>query len=76
MYRSEELHEEKDRIASGLSAATSPDLIRRALEFAISDDVRSQDSPRPICYAAANPKGRELAWEFYKANAKFFEDRY
>ena len=42
LYRAEELHEEQDRIARALGAATDVALLNSALEFAISDDVRSQ----------------------------------
>merc|ERR1719237_467844 len=76
LYRAEELHEEQDRLARALGAATDVALLTSALEFAISSDVRSQDSPFVICAVANNTKGREAAWQFYKSKAKAFKDRY
>ena len=76
LYRAEELHEEQDRIARAMGAATDVALLTSALEFAVSADVRSQDSPFPICAVANNPKGRDAAWQFYKSRAKMFKERY
>jgi puromycin-sensitive aminopeptidase len=48
LYRSEALSEEKDRIARSMGAATNIDILRSVLEFAVSDDVRSQGRDSPI----------------------------
>lgn len=36
LYRSADLHEEKDRISRALGAAKDPELLKKALEFAVS----------------------------------------
>lgn len=36
LYRSADLHEEKDRISRALGAAKDPELLKKALEFSVS----------------------------------------
>jgi puromycin-sensitive aminopeptidase len=38
--------------------------------------VRSQDTIRVVAGVAANPRGRELAWEFVQAHWSEFDQRY
>jgi puromycin-sensitive aminopeptidase len=76
LYRAEDLHEEQDRLACSMGSATNVDILLSVLEFAISDDVRSQDSTFPICVVASNPRGRCAAWNFYKSKSFFFQERY
>ena len=56
-----------------MGAATDVALLNSALEFAVSADVRSQDSAFPICVVANNPKGRDAAWQFYKSRCVRFD---
>ena len=49
-----------------MGAATDVSVLNSVLEFAVSADVRAQDSAFPICVVANNPKGRDAAWQFYK----------
>jgi puromycin-sensitive aminopeptidase len=76
LYCSEDLHEEKDRIARSMGSATNFDILHSVLQFAISDHVRSQDSPSAIAAVASNPKGRDAAWVFYKSKSALFMERY
>jgi aminopeptidase N len=45
---------------------TDASLLQRALDFAISPDVRSQDALQLIGGVMANPVGEKLAWDFVR----------
>ncbi|HXM60960.1 MAG TPA: M1 family metallopeptidase [Terriglobales bacterium] len=51
-----------------LSRFSDPKLLERTLEYAISPDVRSQDSLRVISGVMRNPAGTKLAWDFVRAH--------
>ena len=42
LFRAADLHEERVRILRVLGAVRQPELIKRVLEFSLSDEVRSQ----------------------------------
>lgn len=76
LYRETDLHEEKDRISRALGSITIPDLLMKVIDFAMSDDVRSQDAVFIIVAVALNPKGRDLAWNFFKENSNKLLQKY
>ncbi|XP_059053898.1 puromycin-sensitive aminopeptidase [Achroia grisella] len=76
LYRAADLHEEKDRISRALGAVADPALLHRVLDFAISDEVRSQDTVFVIVSVAVSKNGRDLAWQFFKNHWQEFMDRY
>ncbi|KAG6444849.1 puromycin-sensitive aminopeptidase [Manduca sexta] len=76
LYRAADLHEEKDRISRALGAVKDPELLKRVLDFAISDEVRSQDTVFVIVSVAVSRNGRDLAWQFFKDHWQEFMDRY
>ncbi|GLH04429.1 Aminopeptidase [Gryllus bimaculatus] len=76
LYREADLHEEKDRISRALGAIRDESVLKKILQFAISDEVRSQDSVFVIISVAMTRRGRELAWDFIKENWKMLWDRY
>ena len=45
-----------------------PELLNRTLNFAVSSEVRSQDSLGLIGAVMANPDGEKLAWEFVRTH--------
>ncbi|MEY2411541.1 MAG: puromycin-sensitive aminopeptidase [Acidobacteriaceae bacterium] len=47
---------------------SDPKLLQRTLEYAISEDVRSQDSLGLIAKVMTNPAGERLAWEFVRSH--------
>ena len=51
-------------------------LLNETLERALSPRVRSQDTITVVAGVAANPVGREPAWEFVKNNWAEFDRRY
>jgi puromycin-sensitive aminopeptidase len=68
MHREASSNEEKNRILRSLGFATDPILLQKTLEFALSDDVRSQDAIFGLESVAQNPLGRDLAWQFIQKN--------
>jgi puromycin-sensitive aminopeptidase len=65
-YRRTDLSEEQRRCLQALGFTKIPSLIRRLLELSLSDEVRNSDCPFPLAAAGANPKGRNMTWEFMK----------
>ncbi|XP_046484591.1 puromycin-sensitive aminopeptidase isoform X1 [Neodiprion pinetum] len=76
LYREADLHEEKDRISRALGAIKDEKLLKQVLEFAMSSEVRAQDTVFVIMSVAMTYKGRILAWAFFKDNWKVLMDRY
>ncbi|XP_030380282.1 puromycin-sensitive aminopeptidase [Scaptodrosophila lebanonensis] len=76
LYRSTDLHEEQDRISRALGCIGDTKLLRRVIDFAMSGEVRAQDSVFVIVAVAINPKGRDMAWEFFKENNKRLLEQY
>jgi len=67
MYNIEKLHEEQDRIARALCQFDDKVLLKETLSFAMSKNVREQDTPSIIATVWNNSKGRDLAWKFVKS---------
>jgi puromycin-sensitive aminopeptidase len=59
-----------------LGSAKDPELLKKVIDFAMSKEVRAQDAVFVISSVASNPKGRDLAWEFFKSNWKILFDKY
>ncbi|KAF5273236.1 hypothetical protein FQA39_LY07567 [Lamprigera yunnana] len=76
LYRSADLHEEKDRISRALGATKDEALLGQVLDFAMSEEVRSQDTVFVIMSVSVSRAGRELAWQFFKDHWKELIDRY
>lgn len=68
--------EEKDRIGRSLGAAKNKNVLKKVLDFAISDDVRCQDSVFIIIAVSMNKEGRPISWQFFKDNKDFLKERY
>ena len=56
--------EEYHMALSALTQFDDPKLLQRTLEYAVSPEVRSQDSLRLIRDVMRNPAGEKLAWDF------------
>ena len=76
MYKEEDNQQEKDRIGRALGQFSSKTLLKKALEFSISKDVRYQSTLQIISSVWGNPEGRYLAWEFVKSIWKLLKERY
>ncbi len=57
--------EEYNRFLNALTAFQAPALVKRTLEYALSDAVRSQDAPTLIAGALVSSQ-KNLAWEFVR----------
>jgi hypothetical protein len=67
-YKTEQLSEEKNRIGRALGQFTDSALLKKTLEFAMSANVRIQDTAFIFMSVWGNPKGKKIAWEFTKKN--------
>lgn len=76
LYRNSDLQEEKNRLSAALAGVTNPELIQATLEFAVSDEVKSQDAVFVIIYCALTAVGRDLTWSFFKNNKDAVRKRY
>ncbi|MBI2096854.1 MAG: M1 family metallopeptidase [Candidatus Sungbacteria bacterium] len=75
-YRHESLQEEKNRLGRALGRFRSKKLLSRTLRFALSRDVRAQDADDVIGAVFANPRGRDLAWNFVTSHWRLIVKRY
>ncbi|CAG8795835.1 15968_t:CDS:2, partial [Dentiscutata erythropus] len=75
-YRETNTADQKLAALTGLGFAQQEDLIKRALDFSISEEVKNQD----IIYAFAglqfNRKSRRALWKYVKENWELFHERY
>ncbi len=76
VYRGAELHEEKNRCLRALGRSADAGLLRRTLDFSLSEEVRGQDTPLAVAGVAMNPLGRDLAWDFLREEWDVFDLRY
>jgi aminopeptidase N/puromycin-sensitive aminopeptidase len=53
---------------TALERFRDPALLERTLQLAMSDEVRSQDTPRVIGNVMRNGAGGKIAWEFVRTN--------
>jgi puromycin-sensitive aminopeptidase len=75
-YKKETLHEEKNRIGSALGNFRDPKILKLVCEFAMSKNVRTQDTVGILSSVGANPLGRDIWWNFIQKNWKTFVSRY
>ncbi|KAF6036204.1 NPEPPS [Bugula neritina] len=68
LYRTSELSEEKVRILRVLGQTPNSEKLKSALQFSISEEVRSQDAVFCIAGATSSAQGRQLSWEFLQSN--------
>ena len=75
-YKMEHLHEEKNRIGNSLGHFRDKKILKRVCEFAISKNVRTQDTVGILSGVGGNPLGRDIWWNFVKSNWKVLVSRY
>uniref|UniRef100_H2QDA2 Aminopeptidase n=1 Tax=Pan troglodytes TaxID=9598 RepID=H2QDA2_PANTR len=77
LHKQADMQEEKNRIERVLGATLLPDLIQKVLTFALSEEVRPQDTVSVIGGVAGGSKhGRKAAWKFIKDNWEELYNRY
>ncbi len=75
-YKKETLHEEKNRIGSALGEFKNQKILNSACKFAISKNVRIQDTVGILSSVANNPMGRDVWFNFIDKNWKLLMTRY
>ena len=60
--------EEKMRVLEGMCGFDRPALLQQTLDFALTDQVRSQNVHLPIYHVGGNPYGRGILWPWVKNN--------
>ncbi|MEK7113307.1 MAG: M1 family metallopeptidase [Patescibacteria group bacterium] len=75
-YKQETLHEEKYRIGAGLADFKQDKILSLVAHFAISTDVRTQDTVYLLSALAHNPLGRNVWFKCLKLNWKMFVSKY
>uniref|UniRef100_A0A3P9QDP2 Aminopeptidase n=1 Tax=Poecilia reticulata TaxID=8081 RepID=A0A3P9QDP2_POERE len=77
LHKQADMQEEKNRIERVLGAISAPDLIQKVLTFALSEEVRPQDTVSVIGGVAGSSKqGRKAAWKFVRDNWEELYNRY
>lgn len=75
-YKKEALHEEKNRIGYNLGDFKNKKILESVCKFAMSDDVRIQDTVGILSSVGANQLGRDIWWSFIQKNWKTLVSRY
>ncbi|RIB04123.1 peptidase family M1-domain-containing protein [Gigaspora rosea] len=76
VYREASTDDQKVTALMGLGFAQQEDLIKRALEFSISNEVKSQDIIYSLQGLQFNRKSRRALWNFVKENWEIIYNRY
>jgi puromycin-sensitive aminopeptidase len=76
VYRKTDLQEERVRVLRALTNFRQAELVRRALELSLTDQVRKQDTYILLAGFGSNPAGRDRAWEFVKHHWATLTARY
>ncbi|XP_041121666.1 puromycin-sensitive aminopeptidase [Polyodon spathula] len=77
LHKQADMQEERNRIERVLGAIAAPDLIQKVLSFALSEEVRPQDTVSVIGGVAGSSKqGRKAAWKFVRDNWEELHNRY
>ena len=76
LYRNSPLQEEKVRVLRALTRFQDPVAIKRVLKFALSSDVRYQDTYIILGGFGSNAAARRSAWDFNQSNFKILRGRY
>jgi len=76
VYRNSTHMEEKMRIATVLGMNENPEIILKVLNFALSDEVKSQDTIHVMAGCTSSLLGRQMTWQFTKDNWDILYDRY
>jgi puromycin-sensitive aminopeptidase len=76
LYRKELIPQVRLDLLRVLSHFRQPELVQRSLNYALSDEVRAQDTVYPIAYGLLGRDSRELAWKFVQDHWATLLERY
>jgi puromycin-sensitive aminopeptidase len=63
--------QDKNRYLNALTAFRQPDLLQKTLDKTITEEIPRQDGSRIVQLILTSVYGRELAWEFVKAEGRW-----
>ncbi|MDE1850080.1 MAG: M1 family metallopeptidase, partial [Candidatus Micrarchaeota archaeon] len=75
-YIKENVPEEKNRLLRTLGDFSEPSIIKDALDFSLSGDVRYQDSYIIHSVVSSNPVGKSLVWKWTSENWRTLKSRF
>lgn len=75
-YKNETLHEEKNRIGNALGDFKDKEILCKTTHFALSNDVRIQDTISILSSVGSNPYGRDVWVTCIKTNWQLLLNRY
>jgi puromycin-sensitive aminopeptidase len=76
LHRDATMEEQRVRVLVALSHIGDPVLLQETLDRSLTDEVRVHNTVRVVTNVALNLDGRDLAWEFLKANWEELDRRY
>lgn len=76
IFRKTDMAEEKVRIARALGCVSDQGRIEQVLEFAMSSEIRLQDTRFVLFALSTTMNGRNAAWAHFKANCAEYRRRY
>lgn len=68
--------EDKSRFLDALACFTDPGLLRRALDFSLSGEVKKQDAFRVLLSSTANPQAKDVAFTWLQQNLERLHSYY
>ena len=76
MYRESDLSEEKVRILCALGTMQNEELLKKFLDFSLTDEVKAQDLLSILLNVATSKIGMTNAWTFFQTNIDVFKRKY
>jgi len=76
LYETTTHMEEQNRLVRVLGYSKDPELIQKALDFCLSDKVRSADTVFAMAGCTSSLVGRQMTWKFIKENWDVLYKRY
>lgn len=74
VYREASISQERIRVLTNLASSPDPVLVKEALDFSITSEVRNQDTF--FVFSGTSPEGRETAWNWLKEHWSFIWKNY
>jgi len=76
VYKSSTLPAQKVSALRCIGCSRNPDLIKKGVEYMMTDEVRMQDRFILLSSLASSGDGREFCWEYVKQHWKQFEEKF
>lgn len=76
LYRESNSDEDKVNYLDAITAFANETLVKQALDFAISGEVKRQDIVRVLLRTLDNPQAREIAWRWLQSNIEKLQETY